>query len=138
MTSTFTVGRAAEEAQVNIETIRFYERKGLLPKPPRSTSGYRQYSPETVARIHFIKRSQELGFSLREIAELLSLRVEPEVGCGDVRKRAEEKILEIEAKIRELRRMKEALTRLADRCRDQEPTGQCPILEYLELEKERP
>lgn len=130
-----TVGKVAKEASVNIETIRFYEKKGLLPKPPRSRSGYRQYSPETVSRVRFIKRSQELGFSLEEIAELLSLRVEPGTTCGDVKRKAEEKLGDIEKKIRDLKQMKSALSSLASRCRGKGPTSECPILEHLD-EKE--
>lgn len=72
---TLTIGQLAKNAGVNIETIRYYERRGLIPEPPRRESGYRQYSPEFVTRIQFIKRAQELGFSLNEIAELLALRV---------------------------------------------------------------
>ena len=75
---TFTIGQMAKQAGVNIETVRFYEREGLIPEPPRKASGYRQYSPDFVKRILFIKRAQTLGFSLKEIAELLDLRVEPD------------------------------------------------------------
>lgn len=129
----WTVGQVAREAEVNIETVRFYERKGLLPQPPRTSSGYRIYSMDTVKRIRFIKRSQHLGFSLKEITDLLSLRVAQDVECDQVRKKAEEKISEIQNKIKDLNRMKSALTRLVSRCKSQEPTGCCPILEYLEL-----
>jgi MerR family mercuric resistance operon transcriptional regulator len=104
-----TIGQLARKGRVNVETIRYYERRGLIPEPPRRESGYRQYSQDAVARIHFIKRAKELGFSLKEISELLFLRVDPYTTCGDVKKRAEVKIADIEEKIRDLQRMKEAL-----------------------------
>lgn len=127
-----TIGQIAKAASVNVETVRYYERRGLIPAPPRRSSGYRQYPARTVARIRFIKRAQELGFSLREIAGLLALRVDPETTCADVRSRAEAKIGEIEEKIRDLRRMRKALDRLASTCRGKGPTSECPILEELE------
>ncbi len=101
----------AKQAKVNLETIRFYERKGLLPKPPRTTCGYRTFSPDVVRRVRFIKRTQALGFSLKEIKELLALRLDPGTTCAHVRGRAEEKLLDIEQKIRDLQRMKATLTR---------------------------
>lgn len=76
-----TIGRLAREAGVNSETIRFYERRGLIPKPPRPATGYRRYPPETVRRVRFIRHAKELGFSLKEILELLSLRLDPETTC---------------------------------------------------------
>lgn len=124
-----STGEVAKQAVVNLETIRFYERKGLLPKPPRSPSGYRAFSPEAVGRVRFIKRTQELGFSLREIKELLSLRTDPDTTCGDVRRRAEEKLVDIGQKIRDLQRMKKALTQLVAACPGRGTTGACPILE---------
>ena len=129
-----TIGQLAERAGVNVGTIRYYERRGLLPEPPRSESGYRLYSQDIVARIQFIRRAKELGFSLREIGELLSLRVDPETTCGDVKGRAEAKIADIEEKIRALRRMKKALTQLTAACNGHGPTSECPILEALEVE----
>src|SRR5688572_27027868 len=94
-----TIGQLAKRAGVNLETIRYYERRGLLSEPPRRASGYRQYRPDVVARIRFIKRAQELGFSLNEIHELLSLRVEAATVCSDVKQRAEAKVAEIEQKM---------------------------------------
>ncbi len=132
---TLTIGKVARLAQVGVETIRFYEREGLVEKPPRAPSGYRQYPRETVARIRFIRRAKELGFSLKEIKELLALRVAPGTTCGDIRKRAKAKIDSIEEKIASLERMKEALQRLAARCRGKGPTSRCPILEALEEEE---
>ncbi|MCA9447491.1 MAG: MerR family transcriptional regulator [Candidatus Omnitrophica bacterium] len=132
----FTVGQLAKQSGVNIETIRFYERKGLLPRPPRSSGGYRQYSTETISRVRFIKRSQELGFSLKEVAELLSLRIGPEATCGDIKRVAEEKAEDIDQKIRDLRQMKKALSALVDQCSGDGSTSDCPILEHLEKEGE--
>lgn len=73
-----TIGRLAQEAGINLETVRYYERRGLLPKPPRTASGYRMFPPEAARRLRFIKLAQDLGFSLREVRELLALRTSPE------------------------------------------------------------
>ncbi|MBI5875158.1 MAG: MerR family DNA-binding protein [Deltaproteobacteria bacterium] len=134
---TLTIGRVAKKAGVNIETIRYYERQGLIPRPPRRQSewgalGYRHYPAETVKRIQFIRHAKELGFSLKEIAELLSLRIEQGVTCGDVRKRAEAKIADIDTRIKILQRMKKALVNLAKECKARGPVSECPILEALE------
>lgn len=132
--STLTIGELGEKAQVNIETLRYYERRGLLPAPPRSEANYRLYPPETVRIVKFIKRAQELGFTLKEIEELLSLKSAPEAQCADVQKLAEDKIDDIEAKIRTLQAMKDALSRLLTECPKQAPIGQCPILEAIDEE----
>ena len=129
-----TIGQLAKKAQVNVETVRYYERRGLLPEPPRKESGYRQYSENDVSRLLFIKRAQTLGFTLKEILELLNLRVDPDTTCGDVKRRAEAKIGDIEEKIRALQKMKKALTKLASTCRGRGPTSECPILEALSAE----
>jgi MerR family transcriptional regulator, copper efflux regulator len=126
-----TTGQLAKQAQVNIETIRYYERRGLLPEPPRRESGYRQYAPQDVAYLQFIQRAKRLGFSLSEIAELLALRVDPETTCEDIRTRAAHKIAAVEAKIQALARIKEGLQRLVASCSGQGPTSACPILEAL-------
>lgn len=123
-----TIGQVAKKAQVNIETIRYYERQGLIPSPPRRESGYRQYPDGTVARVQFIKRAQDLGFSLKEISELLSLQVGPDATCGDVKKMADGKLVEIEGKIHSLERMKAALTRLVQTCEESRQAEECPIL----------
>ncbi len=107
-----TIGELAKQGGVNLETIRYYERKGLLPKPPRTPSGYRAFPEMAVRRIRFIKQAQELGFSLKEIEELLALRIAPGSTRADVRERAEAKITDIEDKISRLRSMKKALERL--------------------------
>lgn len=126
-----TIGQLAKRAKVNIQTVRYYERRGLIPEPPRRRSGYRQYSSDDLARIRFIKHAQEVGFTLKEISELLSLRVDPKMTCAQVKERAQTKIAEINEKIAALEKMRDALTRLAARCRGEGPTSECPILEAL-------
>src|ERR671918_2137551 len=93
-----TIGQVAKHAGVGVETVRFYERQGLLDAPPRRASGYRQYSQDVIRRIQFIKRAKDLGFALREIRELLSLRVDPNTPCDEVKHRAEAKIADIDTK----------------------------------------
>ena len=131
MTTTFSIGKLAKRSLVNIETIRYYERRGLLPEPSRRESGYRQYSPDAVARLEFIRHGKELGFTLTEIMELLALRVDPDTSCADVKARADAKITDVHDKIRSLLRIERALTRLAAQCHGQGPTGDCPILDAL-------
>lgn len=121
----------AEAAGVHAETIRYYEQRGLLPPPQRNASGYRTYNATDIARLRFIKRAQELGFSLREIEELLALEVMPGAHSGLVRERALAKIAEIEAKIRDLARMRDTLCRLVASCDGQAPIEHCPILHAL-------
>ena len=127
-----TIGKVARRAKVGVETVRFYERQGLIAEPHRGRSGYRLYPEEAVARIRFIRRAKELGFSLREIRELLALRVNPEVSSVEVKTRAQVKITAINEKIRTLQRMKETLVRLTSACDGCAPVSACPILEALE------
>ena len=127
-----TRGELAKEGRVNIETIRYYERRGLLPKPPRTQSGYRKFSLDDVRRVRFIKRAQELGFSLKEIEELLALQREPRSTRADVRKRAEAKIADIKEKLRDLEAMKRSLERLTASCSGRGPICGCPILESFD------
>ncbi len=133
-TETLTIGRLARAVGVNLETVRYYERRGLLPKPPRTRSGYRLFPTEAKRRLLFIRRAQELGFSLGEIRELLSLRVAPTAKSADVRRRAQAKITDIEAKIRSLQSMKKALRELTKACSGCGPVRDCPILESLDAE----
>jgi MerR family mercuric resistance operon transcriptional regulator len=132
---TMTIGQVAKHAGVGVETVRFYERQGLLDAPPRRQSGYRQYSQEVIRRIQFIKRAKDLGFSLKEIRDLLSLRVDPAMTCSEVKARAEAKIADIDTKIRDLQRMHTALVQLAAACTGQGRTSQCPILEALQAQE---
>ena len=127
------IGELAKQAQVHVETVRYYERQGLITQPPRTESGYRQYPEDAVRRIRFIKRAQELGVSLKEIAELLALRVDADRTCADGQKLAEMKIADIEQKLLMLEQMKQALSRLAAMCQQQRaPTSVCPVLDALE------
>jgi len=112
--------------------VRFYERRGLIPKPQRKESGYREYSEETVNRIQFIRHAKELGFSLKEINELLSLRLDPGTPCSEVKNRAEAKIEDIERKIKKLQKMKKALVKLTSTCTGSGPVKECPILEAMD------
>src|SRR5439155_25689920 len=127
-----STGVVAKQGGVNLETIRYYERRGLLPKPPRTPAGYRAFDAEAVRRLRFIKQAQALGFSLKEVKELLALRVDPRTSCADVRRRAEAKIVDIDEKLRALRAMKRALVRLRAACAGQGPVSECAILESLE------
>lgn len=127
-----TIGGLAKAAGIGVETVRFYERRGLIPEPPRTASGYRQYAPGVVERLRFIRRAQGLGFTLAEISELLDLRVDEVAACGAVEAQAREKLDQVAAKIDELRRMQAALSRLVEKCEAREPTSECPILEALE------
>lgn len=127
-----TIGKLATRGSVNVQTIRYYERSGLLPKPSRSSSGYRLYADDAVGRLRFIKQAQALGFSLDEIRELLSLRMRPGTTCGDIRQRARRKIAAVDRKIEDLQHIKGALTKLAAACRGSGPSSDCPILEALD------
>lgn len=133
-TTTLTIGQVARRGGVGVETVRFYEREGLLERPSRRLSGYRQYGEGTVARLRFIRRAKALGFTLKEITELLALRVEPGITPADVKRRAEAKIADIEAKLRTLRRMQKALAKLTAACSGHGHIGDCPILDALERE----
>lgn len=130
-TITLSIGEVAAAADVNVETIRFYERRGLLPEPPRRASGYRAYPSDTVSRIRFIKRAQVLGFTLAEIGELLDLRVDEETSCDEVRRQVEDKLAEIESKIHMLQEMQSALAAMAASCDQGGPDGECPVLTTL-------
>ena len=126
-----TIGQLAKKANVNLETIRYYERRGLIPEPPRSESGYPQYSADDLQRTQFIKRAQALGFTLKEILELLSLRVGPDTSCKEVKTRVQAKIKDVEKRIVDLEEMRTALLRLSQRCTGAGPVNKCPILEEL-------
>jgi Hg(II)-responsive transcriptional regulator len=123
-------GELARTANVNVETLRFYEREGLLAAPPRGGS-CRDYPVEAVSVVRFIRRAQELGFSLREIKELLALRKVTRAKCSDVAALARNKIDEIEAKIDDLRAMRNALVELVEGCHGSDPIASCPIIETL-------
>ena len=125
------IGEVAKAAGVGIDAVRFYEREGLLPEPDRRPSGYRDYSSDAVLDLRFIRRAKELGFSLKEIKELLSINREPDATASDVKKLAEEKLADLEDKIRSLQRMKKALRDVAELCPGRGPLSDCSILRSL-------
>jgi len=124
-------GEVARRAGVNVETLRFYERKGILPEPPRGRSGYREYPPEAVDLIRFVKRAQQLGFSLREVRELLELRAVPRRAARRVRRLVQQKLADIERKIQDLQAMQRALAELLCACQKAPAKAACPIIESL-------
>ena len=130
-----TIGQVAKQAGVHVETLRYYERRGLVARPPRSGSNYRLYPHEAVTRLQFIKRAQDLGFSLKEIKELLSLRAAPRAQCADVRERARAKMSDIDERIRSLAAMRNALQKLVAQCAGRGPVTECPILESLSADE---
>lgn len=128
------IGELATRAAVNVQTLRYYERRGLLPEPARRQSGYRQYDNDAVRRVRFIKHAQALGFTLEEIAALMALRVNPGTACPEVESRAEATIGRIDRHIADLRRMRRVLAGLTRACVRQHRTGDCPILQALDDE----
>jgi MerR family copper efflux transcriptional regulator len=127
---TMTIGRLAKAAGVNIDTIRYYERHGLLPRATRRESGYREYARDDVARLSFIRRAKELGFSLADIAELLSLSHERRDVRG-VKLKAEEHLADVERRIAELKRVRRGLKTLIDACPGHGELASCPIVAAL-------
>lgn len=126
-----SIGHVARRTGIGVETVRFYERQGLIQEPARRKSGYRQYTEAVIPRLEFIKRSRELGFSLQDIGEFLSLRPDSEASCDEVKRRAEEKIAQLEEKIGTLVRMKGALEDLVETCCGKGSESECPFLEAL-------
>jgi len=135
MASQFTIGQLAKTAGVNIQTVRYYERRRLLEPDDRKPSGYRLYDGESLKRLRFIKNAQALGFTLNEIGELLNLRVTSMAQCGDVQRKAQAKLAGVEAKVRNLRTLARALRSLIEACDAGRSTNRCPILQTLEKEK---
>ncbi len=125
------IGEVARAAGLGIHAVRFYERQGLIDAPARRASGYREYEPEAIRSLRFIRRAKALGFSLKEISELLSLEVDPQAGAADVKRLAEAKLEDIESRIRALQRMRRALLRVAAGCPGTGPTSRCSILGTL-------
>ena len=126
-----TIGKLAKQAGIGIETIRFYERQGLIPPPARTDSNYRIYSEEEVGRLKFIKRAKLLGFTLNEIKDLLTLQHNPHATKADIKQRTDEKIINIREKISDLKLMLGALEHLSGACDGHGPLDECPILEAL-------
>ncbi len=125
------IGEVAKAAGIGIDAIRFYEREGLVEKPARRPSGYRVYEPDIVRRLRFIRHAKALGFSLKEVSELLSLDADPHATAGDVQRLAEKRRADIGDRIRSLQRMRGALRRLAAGCPGRGPTRSCSILRSL-------
>lgn len=124
-----TIGVLAKHADVNVETVRYYQRIGLLSEPPKPLQGYRRYPLQVVSRIHFIKRAQELGFSLKEIAELLELN---DGCCSTARHMAEQKRERVTARMDDLKRMHLTLTTMIDACLRSEAQGEsCALIDSL-------
>lgn len=123
-----TIGTVARRAGVNLQTVRYYQRRGLIEQPPKPPSGYRRYDSGAVDRIRFIKRAQELGFSLAEIGELLELG---DGRCDDVRQVAESQRALVARRIADLIAMQDTLDELIERCRHERHPGHCPLIETL-------
>jgi MerR family mercuric resistance operon transcriptional regulator len=128
--SPLTVGLLAKSAGVNVETIRFYQRKGLLPEPAKPPGGIRRYDPPVLARLRFIKAAQRMGFSLDEIADLLKL--EDGSSCREAREQAERKLADVRAKIAELSRIEGVLADLVERCCVARGKVRCPLIASLQ------
>ena len=126
-----SIGKVAKQAGISVETIRFYERKGLLQEPQRKESGYRQYQEEDVRKLVFIQHAKNLGFSLNEIRDLMSLQADSKSTSREVKNMAENKLQDIEEKIKMLQRMRRTLKHLVDKCPGKGPTTECPILDAL-------
>lgn len=130
--ATLRVGELASQGDVNLETIRYYERVGLMRPPQRTTSGHRAYASQDVLRLRFIKRSQALGFTLAEIKDLLALKVTPKKPCIDVVHQIEAKAREVKAKIAHLQAIERVLEKMKASCEGKCPVSECPILESLD------
>lgn len=135
MKEEYTIGKLAKESGVTVETVRFYEQKGLI-KQPSPESGYRKYPFDDIIKIKFIKCTQVLGFTLNEAKELLELRVKSNAKCGQVKAKAESKLSEVEEKIKDLNKMKRSLKKMIKSCNNSEKsTTECPILDCFEKDK---
>jgi len=130
----FTIGRLAKQVGIGIETVRFYERQGLIEPPPRTDSNYRVYPEEEVSRLRFIKKAKNLGFTLNEIKELLFIRHDPHATKADIKNRTLAKIKDVKQKISDLTRIQKALEHLASSCDGHGPLEECPILKALDSE----
>ena len=131
MEDRLTRGKIAKEAGVNIETLRYYERVGMISEPMRSESGYRFYTKETVQRIRFIKNAQKLGFMLKEIRELLSITLVTKKQCQQVKGEIDHKLMEVDEKIKKLQEIRHALKSLRTKCDKGGIDEKCPILKFL-------
>ncbi len=132
MAETLTIGQVARQVGIGVETVRFYERRGLIESPPRGSSGYRLYEPEAIASLKFIRRAKELGFTLREIKQLLELKLDEDSTCEDVKQHAEAKIQDIDARLASLQQMRRALVDLTQACDGRGKMDGCPIIRCLD------
>lgn len=130
------IGELAERADVNVQTVRYYERRGLLREPDRTRSGYRSYGEQDLTRLRFIIRAKTLGFTLSEIGDLLDLRVDPDRSADDVRIRAQEKIRQTESKIEDLKGIKAALQRVVGACEAHGSPEECALMHAIEVDEE--
>jgi len=128
--STFTIGKLAKQAGVGIDTVRFYERRGLLPEPERTSSGYRLYRDDSVDRIRFVRRAKQLGFTLDEIENLLLLQ-DQGGRKSEVKALTDQKLMQINAKIDDLMRMRDVLSELSQRCSGKGNVTSCPIIDAI-------
>ena len=130
--TTLTIGKLAKAGDVRVDTVRYYERMGLISPLERTESGYRKYSQESIKLLRFIRKAQSLGFTLEEIKALLELSEEPEADCADIREYARNKITEIESRITDLLKMKDCLQKLANFCPGEgKPLSECNILKHF-------
>ncbi len=127
-----TIGKVAEQTGCHIETIRYYEKERLLPPPERSEGGHRLYTSSLIERLVFIRRSRELGFSVQEIRELLSIVDGQQVSCERVKHLADSHLKDIRSKIRDLQRMEKTLGKLSRQCSGND-VPECPIIEALQV-----
>jgi MerR family copper efflux transcriptional regulator len=130
-TPTLSIGAVARQAGVAVDTIRYYEREGLLPEPARRASGYRAYGEDAIGRLRFIRRAKDLGFTLEEIRELLALSADRHRGVKGVKQRARQRLAAIDARIAELQRVREGLGQLIEACPGHGAPERCPILQAL-------
>ncbi len=128
---TMTIGQVARHTGLDIETVRYYEREGLIPPPPRSTGGYRRYSADSIRRLSFVRQAKALGFSLAEIRELLSLSADSQASSHAVKQLAEQRLADIDSRIAALERMRAALVHVTGQCPGDVPRAECPILAAL-------
>lgn len=134
----FTIGAVAKRVGVAIDTIRYYEREGLLPEPMRRASGYRSYGEGTIGQLRFIRRAKELGFTLEEIRELLALSADRQRGVEAVKQRAQQRLALLEQRIAELQRVRDGLEQLVNACPGHGAPEECPILRALSDEVTTP
>ena len=138
MVSAWTIGKLAKAGGVNIQTIRYYERRKLLRPKAKRPSGYRLYDDAALRQLHFIKNAQSLGFTLHEVGELLTLRVNSVAQCRDVQRKAQAKLVQAKVKLKEIRALTHVLQGLVQTCKAGKPTDRCPILKSLETPSTSP